>query len=157
MIPVSNVLQPMLELVAPLLLKREGEAAPSKVVSCLYGQQSSCPLYDEGCFDFSPLYCKEGLMGPAQTREAPPPRKAKKQPPAATLWSDEANWLSPSPLLPTQALCVQRACDHLDPVEASLCRCLSTASDPRTCTGVSHDAITVASAARLACLPVSAQ
>lgn len=149
-----------------LLLKEAGEAqAPTKVISCLYERQSSCPRYDEGCFDFSPLYCKEGLASPAAGKKVPQhprlpkkhPRLPKKQPPAATLWSDEPDGLSPSPLLPTQALCVQQACDLLDPVEASLCRCLSTASDPRTCPGVSHDAITVASAARLACLPVSAQ
>jgi hypothetical protein len=151
---LEGLLQPVLGIVAPLLHLQEGH---TKAVACLYEQQSSCPLYDEGCFDFSPLYCKEGLTTPAAAAGAPPPRAARKQQPAAALWSDEPNGLSPSPLLPVQELCTQRACDHLDPAEASLCRCLSTAGDPRTCPGVSHDALTAAAAARRACLPASAE
>ena len=152
MLAETDFLQSMLKVVGPVLAPPSPDTGRSKVIACPYGQQTSCALYAEGCFDFSHVYC-QGPVPPKQAQWPQTAQKTSKQQPAAALWRDEPDGLSPSPLQPAQRLCAQASCDGLDPVEASLCRCLSTASDPSTCPGVSRDASSTAAAARRACLP----
>jgi hypothetical protein len=152
MLAKTDFLQSVLKVVGPVLTPTRPDTGRSKIIACPYDQQTKCPLYAEGCFDFSHMYCK-GPLTPKEAQWPQTTQKTSKQQPAAVLWSDEPDGLSPSPFQPAQRLCAQASCDSLDPVEASLCRCLSTASDPSTCPGVSRDASSVAAVARRACIP----
>lgn len=156
---IGQLLQPILRELSGVRKAAGGEApreAPSpprsmEDIACSFGTRSTCPRYADGCFDYAPQYCKNAAPAPV------PPAPAWKSPPAqkpATLWVDPPTGLPDSSLSVTQQLCAQRVCDRLDPVEASLCECLATASDARSCSSSTQHAATMAQRARLLCAPV---
>ena len=103
----------------------QGEVA---TVACGDRTVAQCPAHFEGCFDYSPMFCGDAKSIPLPML----PARVTKQAPAS-LWQvvPAANLASSLPL-ETQ-LCIRRACDALNPTEASLCYCQGTADDPSAC------------------------
>lgn len=120
----------------------------SKTIDCSLQTQTSCPMYADGCFDYSPQYCQGGqALVPRSAKTEPPSLKALQAP--AKLWSDggHAGHVQPAgpSLSPAAILRLHSACDVLDPVEASLCYCAGTAADwSRECPGITWDAAKLA-------------
>lgn len=153
---IGQLLQPILRELSGVRTAAGGEVQSSprsmEDITCSFGTRSTCLRYADGCFDYSPQYCKNatrpGLVPPAPSWKRPPAQKP------ATLWVDPPTSLPDSNLSVEEQLCAQRVCDRLDPVEASLCECLATASDARSCSSSTQDAATTAQRARLLCAPV---
>lgn len=99
-------------------------------IRCSNASAALCPEYAEGCFDYSPMYCRAALRVPAREPQMPPP--APEQAPARLWRSPEVPDLNSR--LPMEAqFCARDACNSLPPIEASLCYCLATAPDPAQC------------------------
>lgn len=128
--------------------------ASLKTIDCSLHTQTSCPMYADGCFDYSPQYCQGGqALVPRPVKTDPPPPKALQAP--AKLWGEGGDAASVRPaapsLSPAAILRLHGACDVLDPVEASLCYCAGTTADwSRDCVGITQDAAKIARSVILA-------
>lgn len=100
-----------------------------ELVACGDHSYAMCPEYNQGCFDFSSMACKYAEYIPVP---APPLWVEPKQAPAQ-LWTDVPAPNTNSGLSMDAQMCVRRACDALEPTQASLCYCLGTARDPTLC------------------------
>ena len=154
----TNVPRPLVALAAPLVSAMMLADAPgpvsSKTINCSLQTQTSCPMYADGCFDYSPQYCQGGqALVPRSAKTEPPPPKALQAP--AKLWSDGGYSPPGQPaepsLSPAAILRLHGACDVLDPVEASLCYCAGATADwSKECPGITRDAAKLARGAILA-------
>lgn len=100
-----------------------------RLVACGDHSYAMCPKYNQGCFDFSPMACKNAKYIPVL---APPSWIEPKQAPAQLMTDVPAP--NTNSVLPMDVqMCVRQACDALEPTQASLCYCLGTAQDPRLC------------------------
>ena len=116
-------------------------------VACGDHTYAKCPQYFEGCFDYSPMFCKNAQPMPPP---APPVWMPSKQAPAQ-LWRE-----SPAPNLNSSLSfdvqhCIRGACDALEPTQASLCYCHGTASNPSLCDPPLGLALPMAVAANAVC------
>lgn len=129
------------------------EAVKSKMstVACGDHTYAQCPMYFEGCFDYSPMFCDRAVPMPPPS--APAWQPSKQAP--ATLWQDvpAANLSSRLPMEVQQ--CIRHTCDALEPTQASLCYCQGTADDPSACDPPQGLAKPLAMLAHAACMATS--